>query len=106
MHMNTIGPSALIVGVLYLLARWALVTLDYAAANPGKGCPKVTWQVTWIIALIVSAMGAASLHMKILAGTVSSEVYLFNGIIFGGFLIGFLLTGVMDHRHRFGDGGG
>ncbi|MCP3904696.1 MAG: hypothetical protein GY715_13800 [Planctomycetes bacterium] len=104
MHLDTIGPSALIVGVLYLLARWALITLDYAAAHPGRGRPEVTWTVTWIIALIVSAMGTASLHVWILSGKPSGEVFLFNGIIFGGFLIGFAITGLMDHRNRFSDG--
>lgn len=101
--MNTIGPSALVVGILYILSRWALVTVEYAAANPGKGRPEITWQLTWWLAIIVSLLGAVSVHVMLLTRTVPGwEVFVFNAIIFGGFFIGFIVSGHCDHKVRLG----
>ncbi len=101
--MDTIGPSALIVAVLYVLSRWALETVKYAGANPGKGRPDITWRVTWVIALLVSLGGACSAHVWLLELEKPTwEICVFNGLIFGGFFIGFAMTGHLDHKVRLG----
>ncbi len=101
--MDTIAPSALIVAVLYVLSRWALETVAYAAANPGKGRPEITWTVTWTIALLVSLGGAFSAHVWLLELEKPTwEIFVFNGLIFGGFFIGFATTGHLDHKVRLG----
>ncbi len=101
--MDTIGPAALIVAVLYVLSRWALSTVEYAGANPGKGRPEITWTVTWTIALLVSLGGAVSAHVWLLELEKPTwEVFVFNGLIFGGFFIGFATTGHLDHKVRLG----
>jgi len=101
--MESIGPSALVVAILYFLSRWALATVEYAVAHPGSGRPQLTWQVTWWLALLVSLMSAFSLHVRLLSPAApSGKVQLFNAIVFGGFLIGFFVAGHFDHKVRLG----
>lgn len=101
--MDTVGPSALLLAVLYVLSRWALETVKYAGANPGKGRPDITWRVTWTIALLVSAAGAFSAHVWLInLQRPGWEVFVFNGLIFGGFFVGFATTGHLDHKVRLG----
>jgi hypothetical protein len=99
--METIGPSAFVVAILYFLSRWELATIEHAVAHPGVGRPEITWQIAWWFAMIVSVLGAISLHVRLLAETPPSPgVRLFNLIVFGGFLIGFFVSGQFDHRAR------
>jgi hypothetical protein len=99
--METVGPTALVVAILYFLGRWALATVDFAAAHPGRGRPEVTWMITWLMALVVSGMGAASVHIRILEEAMPSrKIVIFNAVIFGGFFLGFLVSGLLDHRAR------
>jgi hypothetical protein len=101
--METIGPSALVVAILYFLSRWALATVEYAVTHPGKGRPQITWQLSWWLAIIVSLLAAASVHVYLLTKVVPSpEVFVFNAIVFGGFLIGFIVSGHFDHKVRLG----
>lgn len=101
--METIGPSALVVAILYILSRWALATVESAASHPDRGCPAVSWKVTWWLAILVSAGGAVSAHVWLLAKSPPPwEVFVFNAIVFGGFLIGFTVTGHFDHKVRLG----
>jgi hypothetical protein len=103
--MESIAPSALVVGILYFLSRWTFATVDYAAAHPGRGRPGVTWTVTWCLELLVSGASAASLHLWVLQGAAPRrEVLLFDGLVFGGFFVGFLLSGFFDHRVRLRGG--
>ncbi len=101
--METIAPSAFIVGILYVLSRWNLATVEHALAHPGNGRPEITWRLSWWIALIVSALAAASMHVWLLTGAApDGGVLVFNGIVFGGFLIGFFASGHYDHKVRLG----
>jgi len=101
--MNTIGPSALIIAILYFLSRWALATVEHAMAHPGKGRPEITWQVAWWISIIVSLLSAVSVHVWLLEKTVPTwEVFVFNALVFGGFFLGFLISGHFDHKVRLG----
>lgn len=101
--METIGPSALIVAVLYFLSRWLLATVEYATAHPGQGRPQVTWQLAWWIAIIVCLGSAASVHVWLLTSAAPGwGVITFNAIVFGGFLIGFVVSGHFDHKARLG----
>jgi hypothetical protein len=101
--METIGPSALVVAILYVLSKWSLATVKYAAAHPGKGRPEITWQLAWWLAIIVSLLGALSVHVWLLSKTTPVwEVFVFNAIVFGGFLIGFIISGQCDHKVRLG----
>lgn len=105
--METIGPSALIVAILYFLSRWILATLKHAAAHPDDGRPEVTWQIAWWLAIIVSLASACSVHVWLLImATPSWGVFVFNAIVFGGFLIGFIVSGHCDHKVRLGLRGG
>lgn len=100
--METLGPSAFIVAVLYFLSRWALATVEHAVAHPGKGRPELTWRLAWWIAIIVCVLSAASVHVWLLTKTTPGwEVFVFNGVVFGGFLIGFIVSG-LDHKARIG----
>jgi hypothetical protein len=104
--METVAPSALIVGILYFLSRWALATVDYAAAHPGKGRPDITWRMAWWLAILISLASAASAHIFILTNTrPTGAQMLFNGIMFGAFLVGFVVSGQLDHKLRLGLGG-
>ncbi len=101
--MDTVGPSALVVAILYFLGRWSLASVEYATSHPGKGRPAFSWQVTWWLAMVVSALGAASVHVMMLQGAVpGAGVLVFNAVVFGGFLIGFAATGHFDHKVRLG----
>ena len=101
--MDTVGPSALVVAILYFLSRWSLASVEYATSHPGKGRPAFSWQITWWLAMLVSALGAGSVHVMMLEGAVPpGEVLAFNAVVFGGFLIGFALTGHFDHKVRLG----
>jgi hypothetical protein len=101
--MDTIVPSAFVVAILYVLSRWALATVEHAAAHPGKGRPEITWHVTWWLAIIVSVLSACSVHVWILGKAVPGwEVFLFNAVVFGGFLVGFIVSGHCDHKVRLG----
>ena len=101
--METIGPSAFIVAILYLLSRWALATVDSAASHPDRGCPAISWKVTWCLAILVSAGSACSAHVWLLTKSQPPwEVFVFNAIVFGAFLIGFVVTGHFDHKVRLG----
>ena len=105
--METIGPSAIVVAILYFLSRWALATVDHAIAHPGNGRPEISWQVTWWLAILVSALSAFSVHMWLLTNAVPSRgVIVFNALVFGGFLVGFVATGHFDHKVRLGLRGG
>ncbi len=101
--METVAPSALIVAILYVLSRWNLATVEHAVAHPGNGRPEITWQVSWWIAILVSALGAASVHVWLLTKAAPEwEVLVFNALVFGGFLIGFVVSGHYDHKVRLG----
>jgi hypothetical protein len=101
--MDTIGPSALIVAILYFLSRWSLATVRFASEHPGKGRPEVTWQMSWWLAMIVSILSAISLHVWLLRGEMPHwRIFVFNLIVFGGFFIGFLVAGHSDHKIRLG----
>ncbi len=101
--MDTVGSSALVVASLYFLSRWSLASVEYATSHPGKGRPEFSWQVTWWLAMLVSALGAASVHVMMLEGAVPGrEILVFNAVVFGGFLIGFAVTGHVDHKVRLG----
>ena len=53
--------------------------------------------------MVVSALGAASVHVMLLQGAVPGDGVLgFNAVVFGGFLIGFAATGPFDHKVRLG----
>ena len=105
--METIGPSALVVAILYVLSRWALTTVEFAVTHPGKGNPQVSWKITWYLALAVSALGTTSIHLRLLDGHWPGKgVLIFNAMVFGGFLLGFLVTGHCDHKVRLGLRGG
>jgi len=99
--METIGPSAFVLGILYFLSRWSLATVEYAVRHPGKGRPEVTWHLAWLLSMLVSLLSAASVHIRLLTGA-SPEwgVAVFNVIVFGGFFLGFLLSGFLDHKVR------
>ncbi len=72
------------------------------ALSTGAG-PEITWTVTWIIALLVSLGGACSAHVWLLELEKPTwEIFVFNGLIFGGFFIGFATTGHLDHKVRLG----
>ena len=99
--METIGPSAFVLGILYYLSRWSLATVEYAVRHPGKGRPEITWHLAWFLALIVSGLSAASVHIRLLTDAAPGwGVSVFNIIVFGGFFVGFLLSGLLDHRVR------
>ena len=101
--METIAPSALMVAILYFLSRWALATVDYAERHPGKGRPDVTWRITWTLAIAVSLLSTASVHVWLLTkATPTWEVFIFNALVFGGFSLGFLVSGLYDHKVRLG----
>jgi hypothetical protein len=101
--METIGPSAFVVAILYLLSRWALATVEHAVAHPGNGHPQITWRVTWWIAILVSGLSTASTHVWLLTGTMPDwRMFMFNGLVFGGFLVGFIASGHFDHKVRLG----
>ncbi len=101
--MEVIAATALMVAILYVLSRWALATVKFAAAHPGVGQPAISWSITWYLSLLVSLGAACSAHICLIAKEAASqEVYLFNGIVFGGFLVGFLITGHCDHKVRLG----
>ncbi|MCP4654440.1 MAG: hypothetical protein GY856_03365 [bacterium] len=101
--MNTIGPSALIVAILYFLSRWALATVEHAMAHPGKGRPEITWKLAWWLSIIVCLLSAASVHVWLLTQTVPTwGTFVFNALVFGGFLIGFIVSGHFDHKVRLG----
>lgn len=101
--METIGPSALVVAILYFLSRWSLATVEHAVAHPGNGRPDVTWRLAWWLAVIVSLLSAGSVHVLLLTGTLPGRgVLAFNAIVFVGFLIGFIVSGHFDHKVRLG----
>lgn len=105
--MDIVAPTALVVAILYVLSRWNLSAVEQAAAHPDKGHPAVTWKVSWYIALVVSLLGAASVHVWLLAeAALNGKVMAFNLLIFGGFLIGFFVSGHWDHKVRLGLRGG
>lgn len=101
--METIGPSALMVAILYFLSRWSLATLKHAAAYPGKGRPEITWQLTWWSCIITSLLSALSMHVWLPSWSMPDRgVFVFNLIVFGGFFIGFIVSGHFDHKVRLG----
>ena len=80
--METIAPSALVVAILYVLTRWMHATVEHAVAHPDNGRPDITWRLTWWIAIIVSALSAASVHVWLLTKTAPGwEVFAFNGVV-------------------------
>ncbi len=100
---TTVGSTALLVAILYVLSRWALASVEHAVLHPGKGRPEITWKVTWCIALVVSALGACSVHVWLLEGSLPTwQPMVFNGLIFGGFFLGFFVSGHYDHKVRLG----
>ena len=80
--MDTLAPSAFVIAILYFLSRWALATVDHAVAHPGNGHPRITWHITWWLAILVSLLSAASVHVWLLAGSLPApKVMLFNAIV-------------------------
>jgi membrane protein YdbS with pleckstrin-like domain len=101
--METIGPSALVIGILYFLGRWELASLRHAVEHPGNGRPRVTWRMAWWLAILVSLLSACSVHVALLAGGwPKTGTLVFNAIVFGGFLVGFVVSGQLDHKARLG----